>query len=161
MRRREAFRTGKQHQSAVASWARERLADGGGRHFDDRTKGSKPKQTGCLFADGVGLGKTWEALAAVVLLLDKSAGLKRQRRAKRAKQRKRRLPPPAPTSGARADPIAARLGSKVVRELRNPDPLGFPARLEKWARRVSSRRFIAKTLEPDNCFAIRRRGDLG
>lgn len=73
MSKREAFSTGKPHQSAVAAWARARLADRGGCAFDDFTDHAMAEQTGCLCADGVGLGKTWEALAAVALLLDKRA----------------------------------------------------------------------------------------
>jgi len=160
MKRREAFSTGKPHQSAVASWARVRLADRGGREFDDGTRQATPTQIGCLFADGVGLGKTWEALAAVALLLDKGASQGRRRRAKRAKPSRRTkrihhrrreahvliLLPPG-------------LVAKWSRELGNPDKNGFPKRLARWARR-GSRAFIASTLDPDNCFAIRRRGDL-
>ena len=158
MRQRQAFRTGKSHQSAVASWARGRLADRGGCNFDDGTKQATPKQKGCLFADGVGLGKTWEALAAVALLLDKRAWRKRRRRAKRAKQRKRVFQRQRQAHVLILLPPG--LVAKWSRELRNPDPHGFPARLEDWAERVSSRAFIARTLEPDQCFEIRRRGDL-
>lgn len=158
MRRREAFHTGKPHQSAVANWARVRLADRGGRDFNDQTGQATPKQTGCLLADGVGLGKTWEALAAAALLLDKRASTGRRARAKKAKTtkriRQRRLEahvlillPPG-------------LVAKWFGELRNGEATGFPARLKRWAGRVSSRSFVAKTLEPDNCFEIRKRKDL-
>ena len=61
------FKTGKAHQEATAIWARQRVADKGGRCFsiaDD--------QDGVLFADSVGLGKTWEALSATALILYKS-----------------------------------------------------------------------------------------
>lgn len=61
---RAIFKTGKAHQEAAASWATKRLADKGGRHF-----ASPDDQDGVLFADGVGLGKTWEALTAAALLL--------------------------------------------------------------------------------------------
>lgn len=60
------FNTGIAHQEETAIWARQRLADKGGRRFvtpDD--------QDGVLFADGVGLGKTWEALSAAALILYK------------------------------------------------------------------------------------------
>jgi superfamily II DNA or RNA helicase len=63
---RVSFKTGKAHQEAAAVWARRRLADQDGRRFslpDD--------QDGVLFADSVGMGKTWEALAAAALLLYK------------------------------------------------------------------------------------------
>jgi len=144
MKKREAFSTGKPHQSAVASWARVRLVDRGGCDFDDGTGQATPKQVGCLFADGVGLGKTWEALAAVALLLDKLA---RQR--KRVHRRRRGahvliLLPPG-------------LVAKWYRELSNQH--GFPKRLATWAKR-GSRAFIASTLDRHNCFAIRNRRDL-
>ena len=132
MRRREAFRTGKQHQSAVASWARERLADGGGCHFDNGTKDPNPKQTGCLFADGVGLGKTWEALAAVVLLLDKRAWLKRQRRAKRARKRRRVSHRQRQRRAHVLILLPPGLVAKWYGELDNADPLGFPSPLCWW-----------------------------
>ena len=60
------FKTGKRHQEAAAIWARRRLADKAGRCFS-----SPENQVGVLFADSVGLGKTWEALAAAALILCK------------------------------------------------------------------------------------------
>lgn len=60
------FKTGRAHQEHTSIWARQRLADANGRTF------SKPDdQDGVLFADGVGLGKTWEALGAAALILYK------------------------------------------------------------------------------------------
>lgn len=70
------FKTGKPHQEHAAVWARQRLADRGGH---SRTFSSSGDQDGVLFADGVGLGKTWEALAAAALILYK-AGPERDRR---------------------------------------------------------------------------------
>jgi hypothetical protein len=64
---RVVFRTGKAHQENAAIWARQRLADGAGRGFL-----AQNDQDGILFADGVGLGKTWEALGAAALILYKS-----------------------------------------------------------------------------------------
>jgi hypothetical protein len=152
---RAAFNTGQAHQAAVATWARKRLADRGGAVFDDKTSQDRPRQVGCLFADGVGLGKTWEALASVALLLDKRAWRNRRRRARRARRRKqvrlrRReahlliLVPPG-------------LVAKWSSEVRNPE--GFQRRLKRWSRQ-GSRGFIERTLDPDNCFEIRRRADL-
>lgn len=152
--------TGKPHQVAVSTWARKRLADRAGREFDDGVSDQPAEQVGCLFADGVGLGKTWEALAAIALLLDKREWGKRRRRAKRAARRRRRrrinhrrleahvliLLPPG-------------LVAKWWRELHNPERSGFPHRLKKWARK-QSRSFVAQTLAPENTFVIRRRGDL-
>lgn len=62
------FKTGKRHQEDAAIWARQRLADGTtGRRFS-----TSDDQDGVLFADGVGLGKTWEALSAAALILYKA-----------------------------------------------------------------------------------------
>lgn len=69
------FRTGKSHQDAAAIWARRRLADSGGRRFS-----SDGDQDGVLFADSVGMGKTWEALAAAALILYKTRPKKGRRR---------------------------------------------------------------------------------
>ncbi|MBK7077317.1 MAG: DEAD/DEAH box helicase [Myxococcales bacterium] len=69
------FRTGKRHQEDAAVWARQRLADRKGRTFS-----SADDQDGVLFADGVGLGKTWEALSAAALILYKKAQPKAGRR---------------------------------------------------------------------------------
>lgn len=62
-----AFKTGKPHQEKAAVWARRRLGDQSGRCFS-----SGDDQDGVLFADSVGLGKTWEALAAAALILCKA-----------------------------------------------------------------------------------------
>lgn len=72
---RVTFPTGKLHQERAAVWARQRLADASGRRFS-----SPLDQDGVLFADSVGLGKTWEALAATALLLYKWTGNERGRR---------------------------------------------------------------------------------
>jgi superfamily II DNA or RNA helicase len=62
---RPTFETGLTHQKATATWVRRRLADrqGGCFLYDG-------DQSGVLLADGVGMGKTWEALAATVLILN-------------------------------------------------------------------------------------------
>jgi hypothetical protein len=147
--------TGKKHQVAVSTWARKRLADRAGREFDDGVAAEPAEQIGCLFADGVGLGKTWEALAAIALLLDKREWRRRRQRAERGRQRvnQRRqeahvliLLPPG-------------LVAKWWRELHNPERSGFPRRLKRWAKK-RSRRFVARTLAPENTFVIRRRSDL-
>lgn len=152
--KKQAFNTGQAHQAAVATWARKRLVDRGGATFDDGTGHDTPAQIGCLLADGVGLGKTWEALATTALLLAK--GELHQRRARSRKRsreavnlRRRRahvlvLVPPG-------------LVAKWAKELRNPD--GFQHRLARWARKTG-RAFVADTLAPAHCFEIHRRGDL-
>jgi superfamily II DNA or RNA helicase len=60
------FGTGKAHQERAAVWARQRLADRGSRCFT-----SDDDQDGVLLADSVGMGKTWEAIAAAALILYK------------------------------------------------------------------------------------------
>lgn len=160
MTKREAFSTGKPHQSAVATWARARLVDRGGCEFDDGTNQTTPTQIGCLFADGVGLGKTWEALAAVALLLDKRALRTRRRRANPAKGARRKKRFRRRRRVARVlILLPPGLVAKWSRELGTSDQDGFPKRLAKWAKR-GSRAFIASTLGPGNCFDIRRRSDL-
>lgn len=145
--KRVAFETGQAHQAAVAAWARRRLADGKGAQFDDGEGEERPWQWGCLLADGVGLGKTWEALAAAALILAKGAKWRRDG-AQRERGRRRRasvliLTPPG-------------LVSKWTRELR--DPSGFSARLESWVRRATGREFVQRTLH--ECFELRRRSDV-
>lgn len=152
--KKQAFNTGEPHQASVATWARKRLVDRGGALFDDGTGKDTPAQIGCLLADGVGLGKTWEALATVALLLAKGdlrkrRGRSRNHRRKEVNLRRRRahvliLVPPG-------------LVAKWSHELRNPD--GFQQRLARWAWK-KSRAFVADTLDLNHCFEIRRRGDL-
>jgi hypothetical protein len=72
---RVTFKTGKPHQEDAAVWARQRLADRGGRCFN-----VDGDQDGLLLADGVGMGKTWEAIAAAALILYKWDAPERDRR---------------------------------------------------------------------------------
>ena len=72
---RVTFKTGKPHQERAAIWARQRLADAGGRQFS-----SAGDQDGVLLADSVGMGKTWEAIAAAALILYKKDQPQRNRR---------------------------------------------------------------------------------
>ena len=72
---RVTFATGKPHQERAAVWARRRLADGGGRRFN-----ADNDQDGVLLADSVGMGKTWEAIAAAALILYKWDRPERNRR---------------------------------------------------------------------------------
>ena len=69
---RPIFNTGKNYQTATATWARRRLADSSGRCF-----AHAGDQHGVLLADSVGMGKTWEALAAATLILHGSQKGKR------------------------------------------------------------------------------------
>ena len=153
--KKQAFNTGQPHQAAVATWARKRLVDRGGARFDDGTGQDTPEQIGCLFADGVGLGKTWEALATVALLLAKKDWRRRQQRARRGRHRNK-----VRTRARRAHVlilVPPGLVAKWSNEIRNPE--GFQQRLARWAQK-RSRTFVARTLDPDHCFAIRRRDDL-
>lgn len=68
---RTVFETGERYQKATATWVQKRLCDRQGRCF------LAEEQSGVLLADGVGMGKTWEALAATALILN---GLKLQKR---------------------------------------------------------------------------------
>lgn len=72
---RVTFKTGKPHQELAAIWARQRLADATGRRFS-----SAGDQDGVLLADSVGMGKTWEAIAAAALILYKKDQPQRNRR---------------------------------------------------------------------------------
>jgi superfamily II DNA or RNA helicase len=102
------FKTGKAHQEQTAIWARQRLADKRGRCFS-----SPDDQDGVLFADSVGMGKTWEALSAAALVLYKS-------RPKRGRRHVLILCP-------------ANLVTKWEDELAAGSP--FRKRLDDWARR--------------------------
>lgn len=72
---RVVFATGKPHQERAAVWARRRLADRGCRCFT-----AHDDQDGVLLADSVGMGKTWEAIAAAALILYKWNQPERNRR---------------------------------------------------------------------------------
>lgn len=72
---RVTFETGKLHQERAAVWARRRLADRGCREFT-----VPGDQDGVLLADSVGMGKTWEAIAAAALILYKWDQPQRNRR---------------------------------------------------------------------------------
>jgi hypothetical protein len=142
---RSQFDTGQDHQRQVAVWARRRLVDSKGVF---RAEPHRLSQIGVILADGVGMGKTWEALAASSLLLvekskHKAGGAKRQNKRRQA-ARVLVLCPPG-------------LVSKWTREIRDPD--GFQQRLEAWTNKQRHRRgFVYRTLtEP---FEIRSRSDL-
>ena len=142
---RNTISTGKRHQAEVATWVRRRLVDSRAGQFN--TGRSMIDQCGVVLADGVGLGKTWEALAASALILVES-GKKRRDGSLRQNLRKQParvlvLCPPG-------------LVSKWTREIRDPE--GFRAHLERWAKASPRRAFVLETLtEP---YEIRRRSDL-
>lgn len=148
-----SFKTGEGHQEAVASWARSRLVDRGGSTFDNGDTYSPSKQAGCLFADGVGLGKTWEALASIAVLLDQKEALSRKKRLKDTKRGRVNL------RRKRAHVLIVvppGLVGKWRGELTSVD--GFQARLSNWA--TEEREFVTQTLAPDHCYTIRNRDDL-
>jgi superfamily II DNA or RNA helicase len=107
---RVTFGSLKPHQEKAVVWARRRLADRQGRCFT-----SRGDQDGVLFADSVGMGKTWEALGASALLLYRWTGKERGRRHVLV------LCP-------------ANLVTKWEDELE--DGSGFRTRLSKWAKRM-------------------------
>lgn len=133
------------HQAEVAVWARRRLVDRGGRWFE--TGRSQVPQYGIVAADGVGLGKTWEALAASALILaeqgKETKGGRKRRNVRRQPARVLVLCPPG-------------LVSKWSREIRDPE--GFSKQLKAWAGARRRRKFVLKTLTTP--YEIRRRSDL-
>jgi hypothetical protein len=134
-----------EHQANVAVWARKRLVDRGGRSFEIGR--SEVPQHGVIAADGVGLGKTWEALAASALILvergkERKGGGKRKN-VRRQPARVLVICPPG-------------LVSKWSREIRDPE--GFSAQLQSWAGTRLRRQFVLETLTTP--FEIRRRSDL-
>ncbi len=144
--RRATFSTGLlSHQAMMAVWARKRLVDRDAGRFE--TVNSKVPQYGVIAADGVGLGKTWEALAATALLLvergkERKGGGKRKN-VRRQPARVLVICPPG-------------LVSKWSREVRDPE--GFSAHLRSWAGTRRNRQFVLETLTTP--FEIRRRSDL-
>ncbi len=142
---RNTISTGKKHQEEVAVWVRRRLADSHGGQFD--TGRSRLNQHGVILADGVGLGKTWEALAASALILVESSkerwdGSQR----KSIRQQPARVLVVCPPG----------LVSKWTREIRDPE--GFSVYLKRWANANHRRAFVLDTLrEP---YEIRLRSDL-
>ncbi len=141
---RSTFDTGKDHQKKAAIWVRRRLVDQKGIL---RSGSRRVPQHGVLLADGVGMGKTWEALAASALLL-----VERSKRTKSGKKRRRRRRQPARILVL----CPPGLVSKWTREIRDPE--GFQECLEAWKNQSKNREFVRKTLtEP---YEIRRKQDL-
>jgi len=148
---RSQFDTGKPHQQKVSNWVRRRLADTKGRIFAFPTRHYQEEvdQYGVILADAVGLGKTWESLAATALLLYESA---KERRGGGKRQNQRRKPakvlvlcPPG-------------LVSKWMDELSRPH--AFRRCLETWVNKQASekRTFVKETFL--RAYPIRRPNDL-
>lgn len=133
------------HQAEVAVWARRRLVDRGGQWFE--TGRSRIPQYGVVAADGVGLGKTWEALAASALILveqgKETKGGRNRRNVRRQPARVLVLCPPG-------------LVSKWSREIRDPE--GFSKQLVAWAGVKRRREFVLRTLTTP--YEIRRHSHL-
>lgn len=151
--KRHSFTFGKPYQNNTAVWARRRLADDSGRTFkrvspEKSDQFPEVDQDGVLLADGVGLGKTWEALAAAALIMmhrvqETKSGSKRQR-VPRQPMRILVLCPPG-------------LVTKWRSEVRQGD--GFGGALEAWWKKQKHlRRSIRDTLLKP--IPIRRRSDL-
>lgn len=149
-----SFNTGKPHQAAIASWVRQRLADSSGRVFHDGV-GSTAAQAGCLLADGVGFGKTWEALASSAVLLA-------HRESDRRRDRKKGGGPGHANMRRQAAHVLIivppGLVSKWAGELFNPN--GFRKFLSIWAGRRQERNFILDSFDPSRCYEIRSLKDV-
>jgi SNF2-related domain/Helicase conserved C-terminal domain len=152
--KRSEFDTGKPHQNNTVVWARRRLVDKkDGRVFtldvgkNNQHSVLKTDQHGVLFADGVGLGKTWEALAASALLLFEA-----KRRRSAGQFRKIRRPHKAHVLVI----CPPGLITKWAREIR--DPNGFNRKLTVWSQKHSLRNFVMETLS--NPFQLHRKADL-
>lgn len=149
---RRLFDTGEKqrHQGRVAKWVRRRMAGQNGRTFEFpvRQRRHKVQQFGVILADGVGLGKTWEALAATSLLLVESS-----KKTKAGQKKKKLTKHPAKVLVL----CPPGLVSKWMREIL--DPKGFGYHLTKWVQKSSAkRRFVKETFR--HAYAIRRASDL-
>lgn len=142
---RSQFDTGQLHQRQVAVWVRRRLVDAKGVFHAHQ---HRTTQQGVILADGVGMGKTWEALAASALLLvEQSKSTKSGNKRLNNRQCPARLLVLCPPG----------LVSKWTREIRDPD--GFRHRLEAWTGKNRQRRqFVSDTLTQP--YEIRSRADL-
>lgn len=150
--RRNEFKTGQGHQEASARWVRRRLADNGCRQFEFHTshgEGDRVGQYGVLVADGVGLGKTWEALAASCLLLAEHGRVRRD-----GAQRENRIDQPAHVLVMCPPGLVSKWGEELI------DPDGFSKRLKKWSDldRKGRRTFVLETFQ--RVYEIRRTGSL-
>ncbi|MBI1901347.1 MAG: DEAD/DEAH box helicase [Planctomycetia bacterium] len=142
---RSRFNTGEPYQGKVAVWVRRRLVDQRGILRNGRRR---IDQRGVVLADGVGLGKTWEALAASALLLtERSKRTKSGEKRRNQRQRAAKVLVLCPPG----------LVSKWTREIRDPD--GFGKRLAAWTRsQPHRRRFVRATLTQP--YEIRSTRDL-
>lgn len=143
------------HQQLMIAWARQRLADQSGgtviapdfdHHWD---------QTGVLIADGVGMGKTWEALGSAAVILATQARWRGdgQRRTNLVHKLGRVLVITPPN-----------LVDKWSDEINRRGPDHFHHYLATWARSHPRRQFILNTLSSAERFRFKRdlpaRGDI-
>ena len=135
------------HQQAMISWARRRLADRSGGKIVTPESKRFWEQTGALVADGVGMGKTWEALgAAAVILSTKARWRKNGRRRTNLVHELGRVLVITPPN----------LVDKWSDEIHRQDPGRFHHYLAAWARSHPKRQFILETLSSAGCYRFKR-----
>lgn len=134
------------HQVSTIAWAARRC-EGNDAWFDPGEDHGAIQQRGVLIADGVGMGKTREALASAALIL-----LKRYTRTSSGKRRQRHKQ----TSSAVLVLCPPGLVSKWADEILSPEK--FRHDLHRWAGKDQRRQFVQRTLEHARC--IRHRRDL-
>lgn len=143
------FSTGDQghHQQAMITWARRRLADRSGGVIVAPDSGHSWNQAGVLVADGVGMGKTWEALGAAAVILGTKARWRRngRRRTNLVHELGRVLVITPPN-----------LVDKWKDEIHRQDPGRFHQYLKAWARAQPRRQFILETLSSAECYRFKR-----
>ncbi|MDA8138396.1 MAG: DEAD/DEAH box helicase [Desulfobacteraceae bacterium] len=138
------------HQKSLIRWVRRRLADEKGKTISDSQTGDEWQQHGVLIADGVGMGKTWEALGAAAVLLYKRSrkrkdGIKRE-------TNKRQL-------GRVLIIVPPNLVEKWSGEINRRGEKHFYNYLERWySVQPERRRFIFETLS--SAQTIRRESDI-
>src|SRR3990172_373669 len=149
MQRRDALRkTLDGHQVAAVTWAHRRLVrDRGVWVPADAEYVNRYRQIGVIFADGVGRGKTWEALVACARLLEararKTTGGRRRTYRRRARGHVLVLCPPG------------LVHKWAHEELRHPQ---LAAALEAWKTGSRRRQHAARTLE--HIIDVRERSHL-
>ena len=143
------FTTGSKgrHQQLMIAWARHRLADQSGRTIVAPGSDHRWDQAGVLIADGVGMGKTWEALGAAAVILATQARWRGdgQRRTNLVHELGRVLVITPPN-----------LVDKWSDEINRRGTDRFHHHLATWARSHPRRQFILETLSSAERFRFRR-----
>jgi superfamily II DNA or RNA helicase len=144
------FTTGSRgrHQQAMITWARRRLADRSGGTIAGEEPGHRWDQAGALIADGVGMGKTWEALgAAAVILATQARWLSDGRRRETLKHELGRVLVITPPN------LVDKWSDEINRRGRDR----FHHHLMAWTRsRPKKRKFILETLSSADYSRFRR-----